>query len=149
MPGTKGQAGGSADDYRLEEQIGFLLRKAHQRATAIFQATIGDPSVTPTQYSALAKLYDEGELSQNHLGRMIAMDPATVQGVIRRLAARRLIGQKPDRKDKRRTRLTLTPAGRALIVQLRRNGPEVSIRTLAPLTQAEQKTLLALLGRLG
>lgn len=150
MPTTRRQAENSGEDgYRLEEQIGFLLRKAHQRATAIFQATIGDPTITPTQFSALAKLLDAGDLSQNHLGRLIAMDPATIQGVIRRLAARRLIAQKPDRSDKRRTRLTLTPTGRALIAELRKNGAAVSTRTLAPLGPAEQKALLALLARLG
>lgn len=139
----------SEDGYVLEEQVGFLLRKAHQRASAIFQATIGDPTITPAQYSALAKLHDEGALSQNRLGRMIAVDPATIQGVIRRLSARRLIARKADRRDKRRASLTLTPAGRALIAALRRNGPVVSTRTLAPLSPNEQGAFLALLARLG
>lgn len=150
MPDPKTKAEGAPDDgYRLEEQVGFLLRKAHQRATSIFQATIGDPSVTPTQFSALSKLYDAGELSQNKLGRMIAMDPATIQGVIRRLTARRLIARKADKRDKRRASLTLTPAGRAMIAGLRRNGTTVSSRTLSPLGPAEQKDFLALLARLG
>jgi len=150
MTDPKTKAESTTDDgYRLEEQVGFLLRKAHQRATSIFQATIGDPSITPTQFSALVKLYDAGELSQNKLGRMIAMDPATIQGVIRRLAARRLIARKADKRDKRRASLTLTPAGRAMIAALRRNGPTVSSRTLAPLGPAEQKAFLALLARLG
>jgi DNA-binding MarR family transcriptional regulator len=139
----------AADGYRLEEQVGFLLRKAHQRASAIFQTTIGDPSVTPTQYSALVKLSEQGELSQNHLGRLIAVDPATIQGVVRRLGARRLIARQPDRKDRRRTRLALSPAGRALVAALRANGPAVSSKTLAPLSAAEQAVLLALLARLG
>ena len=142
-------ASASGDAYRLEEQIGFLLRKAHQRASAIFQTTIGDPTVTPTQYSALVKLRDEGELSHNHLGRLISVDPATIQGVVRRLGGRRLIARKPDSKDRRRTRLALTPAGRALVEALRANGPEVSRRTLEPLSGGERATLLALLARLG
>jgi len=150
MTDPKTKAESAPDDgYRLEEQVGFLLRKAHQRATSIFQATIGDPSITPTQFSAMAKLYDAGELSQNKLGRMIAMDPATIQGVIRRLTARRLIARKADKRDRRRASLTLTPAGRALIAGLRRNGTTVSSRTLAPLGPAEQKAFLALLARLG
>ena len=33
--------------YRIEEQVGYLLRRAHQRATAIFQVTIGDANITP------------------------------------------------------------------------------------------------------
>src|SRR3546814_4121375 len=29
-------------DYRLDQQIGFLLRRAHQHASEVFQAKIGD-----------------------------------------------------------------------------------------------------------
>ena len=38
--------------YHLQEQIGFVLRKANQRHLAIFSARIGD--LTPPQFAALA-----------------------------------------------------------------------------------------------
>ncbi len=136
------------DDYRLEEQIGHLLRRAHQRATAIFQATIGDPQVTPTQYAALVKLRDAGELSQNHLGRLTAMDPATIQGVVRRLVDRGLVEARADPNDKRRSLLCLTTAGGRLVDGLIENGPTVSQKTLDPLDPAEQAAFLDLLKRI-
>ena len=61
-----------ADDYHLQEQIGFVLRKAHQRHVSIFASHIGD--LTPPQFAALAKLADVGETSQNQLGSLVAMD---------------------------------------------------------------------------
>ena len=139
------RAGATVEPYRLEDQVGHILRRAHQRATAIFQATIGDPRITPTQYAALVKLHDAGELSQNLLGRMTAMDPATIQGVTRRLKARRLVAIRPDPNDRRRSLLRLTDPGIALIERLIPNGPEVSAATLEPLSPADRKTLLALL----
>ncbi|RVA83955.1 MarR family transcriptional regulator, partial [Mesorhizobium sp. M7A.F.Ca.CA.001.08.2.1] len=36
-------------DYLLQEQVGFILRKAHQRHVAIFAAHIGD--LTPPQFA--------------------------------------------------------------------------------------------------
>ena len=66
--------------YRLEDQVGFLLRCAHQRATEIFNAVMARFGVTPTQFAALAKLDDLGSVSQNQLGRLTHMDPATVSG---------------------------------------------------------------------
>ncbi len=87
--------------YRLEAQVGHLLRRAHQRASATFLKHIGDPQITPTQFAALVKLADEGELGQNHLGRLTAMDPATIQGVIRRLKARALIAMRQGRRRAR------------------------------------------------
>lgn len=137
-------------DYVLEDQIGHLLRRAHQRATAIFLAELGEKfSVTPTQYAALVKLHDLGEISQNRLGRLTAMDPATIQGVIKRLEERRLIERSGDPEDRRRTTLRLSPAGEELVVAMIPNGVKVSEATLAPLDAAERETLLALLRRLG
>src|SRR5258708_20722561 len=88
--------------YVLEEQIGHLLRRAHQRATALFLETMAELDLTPTQYAALVKIGDVEEISQNHLGRLTAMDPATSQGVIRRLEARGLITLRPDPNDRPR-----------------------------------------------
>ena len=77
------RAPGAARDaaYVLEDQVGFLLRCAHQRATEVFNAVMGGFGVTPTQFAALAKLDDLGSVSQNQLGRLTAMDPATISGV--------------------------------------------------------------------
>jgi MarR family transcriptional regulator, lower aerobic nicotinate degradation pathway regulator len=141
--------GARRDGYVLEAQIGHLLRRAHQRATAIFLAELGDAhGVTPTQFAALVKLYDLGEQSQNELGRLTAMDPATVQGVVRRLAARRLIARSGDPADRRRSRLRLTAAGRALVERTLPLGFTVSARTLAPLAPRERARFLKLLQRL-
>ncbi len=138
----------AAPTYRLEEQVGHLLRRAHQRATAIFAREIGDPQLTPTQFAALVRLYETGEVSQNHLGRLTAMDPATIQGVIRRLRERGLITARPDPDDRRRSRLALTATGVALIEGLIANGFAVSAETLAPLSEDEREVFLALVKRL-
>ncbi len=141
-------APGDARAYRLEDQVGHILRRAHQRASVIFQEQIGDPNVTPTQFAALVKLHDEGQLSQNHLGRLTAMDRATIQGVIRRLVGRALIAAEADPGDRRRTLLRLTDAGEALVGRLIQGGRAVSAATLEPLTAAERKALLALLRKI-
>ena len=134
--------------YRLEEQVGHVLRRAHQRATAIFQSEIGDPHITPTQFAAMVKLGDRGELSQNHLGRLTAMDPATIQGVIQRLRARGLIVARADPLDKRRTLLRLSAGGEEAIEALIARGHQVSAAILEPLSPEEQARFLALLTRL-
>ncbi len=136
------------NDYVLEDQVGHLLRRAHQRATGVFLQEIGDGQITPTQFAALIKLSAEDGVSQNRLGRLTAMDPATIQGVVRRLAARGLVSRRRDPGDRRRTLLSLTDAGRDLVAALRPNGPRVSDVTLAPLDEGEQRVFLDLLRRL-
>jgi DNA-binding MarR family transcriptional regulator len=134
--------------YRIEEQIGYLLRRAHQRASSIFQVSIGDPNITPTQYSSMVKLNEYTELSQNLLGRLVGMDKATMQGVVRRLKERRLVDSRPDPGDARRTLLSLTTDGQRLVNKLLINGPAVSRETLRPLTVQEQRHLLDLLSKI-
>ena len=134
--------------YRIEEQVGYLLRRAHQRASAIFQVSIGDPNITPTQYSSLVKLNEYTELSQNLLGRLVGMDKATMQGVVRRLKERGLVDSRPDPGDARRTLLSLTTEGQRLVNKLLINGPAVSRETMKPLSVQEQRQLLELLSRI-
>ena len=135
--------------YVLEDQIGFRLRKAHQRATDVFNAVMGGFEVTPTQFAALAKLDDVGPISQNQLGRLIAMDPATIFGVVGRLAKRGYVRQSVDKSDARVVLVTLTDEGRAAVQRMRAVAAEVSRRTLEPLTAKEADTLLKLVAKLG
>ena len=135
-------------DYVLEDQVGHLLRRAHQRHTAIFQATILDEQLTPLQFAAIMKLADIGETSQNHLGRLTAMDAATMQGVIKRLNSRGLIDRRPDPDDRRRLLLTLSGLGGKLASAFCERGAEITAQTLEPLSDGERETFLELLGRL-
>ena len=134
--------------YVLEDQVGHLLRRAHQRHAAIFQEMIGESQLTPLQFAALVKLNDLGGVSQNELGRRTAMDAATMQGVIKRLLARALIDRRPDPEDRRRVVLSLTAQGRALIAAAMPNGHAISQETLAGLSETERRSFLSLLRRL-
>ena len=133
-------------EYRLQEQVGFLLRKAHQRHVAIFSARIGD--LTPPQFAALAKLGEVGETSQNQLGALVAMDAATIKGVVDRLKGRGLVEVARDKGDRRRVMVTLTPGGQAALAALLRAARQVTAETLAPLSRREAEQLVKLLGRI-
>jgi len=145
---AKTAANDDEPEYRLEEQVGFLLRRAQQRHTAIFAARIGKNQLTPTQFATLAKIFDEGTVSQNRLGRLTAMDPATMQGVIARLLDRGFIARTADPDDRRRAILRLTDAGRAAFLDAAPNGKVISKETLAPLDAKERATFLRLLAKL-
>jgi len=81
-------------------------------------------------------------VSQNHLGRLAAMDVATIKGVVDRLKAKGLVQTKADPADKRRMSIFLTAPGKALMADLKAAGHKITQETLAPLT-AEEASLLA------
>lgn len=133
-------------DYRLDDQIGYILRRVTQRHLALFAAAI--PEVTTTQFAVLARLAEIGPVSQNHLGRATAMDAATIKGVVDRLAKLGLVTTTADPADRRRLTVSLTGAGTELFASRRTTALQISADTVAPLTAAEAATLHALLLRL-
>ena len=134
-------------DYRLQEQVGFLLRKAQQRHVSLFAASISD--LTPPQFAALVTLGDVGDCSQNQLGQMVAMDAATIKGVIDRLKARGLVALGEHDTDRRRIVVRLTAAGRETVEALLPRAAAITAETLAPLTAREAATLARLLSKIG
>ncbi|MDH3472318.1 MAG: MarR family winged helix-turn-helix transcriptional regulator [Rhodospirillales bacterium] len=132
----------------LDEQVGHLLRSAHKRASSLFSEGLNDHQLTPAQYFALARLLEVGQLSQNHLGRLTAMDPATIQGVIQRLRARGLVERGADNNDRRRKVLSLTASGRQIVGQLQALAAQANEAILAPLNGGEREVFLGLLKRL-
>jgi DNA-binding MarR family transcriptional regulator len=137
----------SRQSYVLDEQIGFILRQVSQRHATIFARDIG-ADLTPTQWAALAKLAEAGPCSQNQLGRLTAMDVATIKGVIDRLTARGLTETSADPEDGRRLRVSLTRAGQQLAEKVASNALAISKETLAPLDSREREMLVALLDKL-
>lgn len=137
----------SKTGYRLSEQVGYLLRLASQRHAVVFQNRISQ-GLTPTQFSTMVRVAEQGAVSQNQLGRLAAMDIATIKGVVDRLKAKGLLQVAADPDDKRRSIISLTSSGKDLMNQLYEDGFQISEETLAPLTQTEQKTLLDLLRKI-
>lgn len=137
----------NSDFYVLDEQIGFLLRKANQRHRAIFSKLISE-ALAPTQFATLVSLYFEGPTSQNLLGRKTAMDSATITGVINRLSQRKLVSKSSAPEDDRLSIIELTDLGRDLISEIIPNAIEISENTLEPLTSAEARSLIQLLKKI-
>ncbi|HZV19926.1 MAG TPA: MarR family transcriptional regulator [Hyphomicrobiales bacterium] len=146
-PQSSSQGTEAARNYVLEEQAGFILRQVQQRHTAIFTNRM-DNDITPTQWAALAKLYERGPSSQNLLGRLTAMDAATIKGVVDRLVRRGFADTRPDGANRKRLLVELTPQGRQFVEQAAAIAHAITEETLAPLSEKERETLLALLRKM-
>ena len=132
--------------YQLEAQIGYKLRLANQRHLEIFSRLMTD--FTPTQFSVLVRLHDVGAVSQNQLGRLVAMDAATTKGVVDRLADKGLVKSQPDGTDMRRLMISLTDQGVTALAALVPIAHRITAETTAKLTKREAARLCALLDKL-
>jgi len=133
--------------YILDNQVGHLLRKVNQRHTGIF-ANVMRSDLTPTRFAAMAKLLEHGSLSQNELGRMTAMDIATIKGVVDRLRERKLVKSRKAPTDGRRQVISLTQKGTEMMQDAIPDASEVTAQTVEPLTKSEATQLVKLLRKI-
>ncbi|MEJ2378281.1 MAG: MarR family transcriptional regulator [Pseudolabrys sp.] len=134
--------------YVLDEQVGFLMRVAMQRHTAVFMSRMIE-GLTQTQFAALAKLHEVGPCSQNHLGRLIYLDAATIKGVVDRLSARGFVSACADPNDRRRRAVALIERGREVTEAAIEVAAGITADTLAPLNAEERRLIVRLLKKLG
>ena len=133
--------------YRLEQQVGYILRQASQRHASIFATRIPE-QLTTTQFATLVRLQEGGPCSQNKLGRQTAMDAATIKGVTDRLIQRGFVEAKVDPDDGRRRMLALTPQGLDIVARAIPAGLDISAETLEPLAPEEREQFMKLLKKL-
>lgn len=134
--------------FFLEAHNAHLIRRAHQRATTLFQKAFEGLGVTPTQFAVLASLIRHGEMSQIALGQETAIDTATLSAMIRRLQQAELVERVTSRHDQRINLVRLTAKGVAFTMKALPLSRQVSEDVLAPLRPRERERFIALLKRL-
>ena len=139
-------AKGHGVGYVLDNQVGFKLRLANQKHLEIFAREL--PEVTPTQFGVLARLNEIGEASQNHLGRLVGLDGATIKGVVSRLTVKGFVSVSPSQKDRRRLMITLSSEGAEFLSGALNRAMRISTLTTANLTKSECEILKNLLEKL-
>ena len=131
-----------------DERIGFLLRLAHQRATANLADAIGKRGLTAMQFVTMLRLHELGTLAQNELGRSVGMPPANIHAIVRRLLASGLIETRSSPGDRRLMLVNLTDAGRETLRAVLPAAAAANALTLSVLTSDEQSLLIDLLRKI-
>jgi DNA-binding MarR family transcriptional regulator len=136
------------EDFKLDDQIGHLLRLAYQSASAHFARRLKPYDLKPQQFATLLRLRELGATSQNRLGEAVGMPRANIHKMVERLCARGLVTVYADPADGRRRIVDLTREGRALATKLIPLDEESTEDALASLNRQERATLYRLLRRL-
>ena len=134
--------------FDFQHAPGYLIRRAHQVAVAIFMEETAGFDVTPVQFAILNALIEDPGEDQVTLAGKVAFDAATFGSVIGRLESKGWVRREPDAVDRRRKLLWITPQGKEAAAQMKRAVNKVQGRIVAPLEPAERDQLLALLAKL-
>jgi len=135
---------------RVAARPTWLLNRAHARSATLLHAgfeTAGD-GLRGYHYRLLAALEQWGPASQADLGRDTGIDRSDVTAALLELEQRELVERRVDPDHRRRNIVTITSAGRTALLALDHVIEQIQRDVLAPLTEAEQHQLVALLTRL-
>lgn len=100
------------------DNIVFLLAKAHQRAQGVLKGHLQVYGLTPMQCLFMESLWEEDGLSVGEIGRKIALDTATLAGILDRLVTAGWVRREADPQDGRVTRVYLTEKAQATVDDL-------------------------------
>lgn len=121
---------------------GFLIRRLQQISVSIFTARLRAFRMTPIQFTIMRVIQEHPGINQSTLAGIAALDTSTTTDVVLRLASRKLITQVPCTDDRRTKVLKLTPAGRRLLQDVKKQVHEAQRELLSPLPLARRTALV-------
>ena len=112
-------AAGDLDETSLSDQLVQLIRVMHVLKTQLTSASQGPEARERAAHVLLFPLTRLGPLRQGALADLVHADPSTVSRHVTLLVDRGLVRRVADEQDGRASRLVVTPAGEAVLEQMR------------------------------
>ncbi|MBC8134338.1 MAG: winged helix-turn-helix transcriptional regulator [Fibrella sp.] len=135
-----------------QSRICLGLMRLGTRMASQFDAWFAEHEITQAQFRVLLAVWQLADkpdhVTPSALADYLFIERPTATILIAKLVERSLLARVPDETDRRSHRLRLTPSGGNLLSIM---GPIATAKggnTLAPFTDGEQETFLALLARL-
>ena len=119
----------------------YLVKQLELAVRSQLDDVLRPVAVTPLQYTALTVLERRSDLSTAELARNSFVTDQSAADMVGALTARDLVRRVPDTEDRRRRVLQLTPAGQALLDQVRADVMSTERRMLSPLTGQQAEDL--------
>src|SRR5262245_18357296 len=102
----------------LADWIGFHLRLAQASSFQAFARRVQAVDLRPGRFAVLMLIRQNPGISQTDLSRANGRDKSSLTPVLTDLVRRKLVNRQRTAHDRRTYRLTLTPAGEAMLAEL-------------------------------
>ncbi|MCP3473453.1 MarR family transcriptional regulator [Bradyrhizobium sp. CCGUVB1N3] len=138
----------SLDLRALQRTPGFMLRLAQLKFFEGFYEEFAALGLTPATYAIFAIIRDNPGVPPSNLASLLRLRLPNLIKILNELESSGFIRRNRSKSDRRAIELMLTPKGTKLIEEGARLTDSYNRKMLAPLTEAEQRTLLELLNRM-
>lgn len=99
---------------KLDNQVCFALVTAARNVVSIYRPVLEPLGLTHPQYLVMLALWESSPRSLSELADELAMEPATLSPLVKRLAAQGRVTRVRSEKDERLLEIGLTAEGRRL-----------------------------------
>ena len=100
---------------RLADFLCFAIYSANLAYGRAYKPILDELGLTYTQYIAIIALWEEDNQSVGSLGEKLFLESNTLTPILKKLEADGYLQRRRDPTDERQVRLTLTPAGQAVV----------------------------------
>lgn len=136
--GTRPYNGRMSDDLlALENQVCFGLAVAARSVIALYRPVLEPLSLTHPQYLVMLALWEREPRSVKDLSDTLALEPATLSPLLKRLEATGYVERRRSAADERALEVRLTEAGRALRAEAEKIPSRIVERLGLPVSELE------------
>jgi DNA-binding MarR family transcriptional regulator len=133
---------------RLTADPGYLLSRVGAAVRAGFKDVLAGRGIRPLQYLLLLVLDASSGASQQELCVAARIDSGNMVELLDGLEALEYAKRARDPRDRRRYMVTITPAGRSALAELRQAVADYNAGFLSPLSEDERQQLVGSLAKL-
>lgn len=141
----------SDDVLALENQVCFGLAVAARSVIALYRPVLEPLSLTHPQYLVMLALWEQEPRSVKNLSDALALEPATLSPLLKRLEATGYVERRRNAADERALEVRLTERGRALREEAKTIPPRIVERLGLPASDLAnlRESLLAIIAAAG
>ncbi len=139
---------GALDVGRLQEHVGYALRRAQLAVFQDFIQTMEKVALRPAQYSVLLVMDTHPGLKQTEIAALLGIKRTNFVALVDELEHRGLAERAPSPTDRRSNALYLTKAGKALLARAEKTVTEHEQRLIGLIGVEGKRQLLGLLSKL-
>ncbi len=132
----------------LQNTPGFMIRLVQLKFFEGFYEQFAEIGVTPASYAILALIRDNPGVPPSTVASLLRLRLPNLIKMLNELESSGVIKRNRSKADRRAVELMLTPKGAKLIQDAAKVSEPYERRMLAPLSDAEQRSLIDMLNRI-